>query len=389
VSESSSLAGNPAIYLDWNATTPLHPEVVAAMQQCAAEAWGNPSSVHRFGRLARERVEQARATMARHFAAHPRDLLFVSGGTEANNLAVLDAPALVTSELEHPSITRVAREFERKQRPVRWMAVRSNGQVALESLEQCLDGLPPGAVVTLQAVNHETGVIQPLSAAAPLVHRALAWLHVDAVQAFGKLDPATYLHGDSYSVAAHKIRGPKGIGALVWRCGRPAPQPLMFGGAQQRGFRPGTFDSVAVAGFESAFTLANAAMSSRSVLGSMRDELEAALAPIGASNTREAPRMEHVVSWFLPGWRGDELVAALDVEGLCISSGSACSAGTAEPSPVIQAMHGTERAVGTIRITLGETTTRAEIDRAAAIIRRVVARVALAGPEPGAPSSDA
>lgn len=345
------------------------------MQECAAEAWGNPSSVHRFGRIAREQVEQARAKLARHFACHPRDLLFVSGGTEANNLAVLDAPALITSELEHPSITRAARELERQQRMVRWIAVRKSGQIDLASLERCLDAVPNGAVVAVQAVNHETGVIQPLAEAAALAHGASAWLHVDAVQALGKLEPEKYLYGDSYSIAAHKIRGPKGIGALLWRCGRPAPRPLFFGGAQQRGFRPGTLDPVAVTGFAAAFALANASLADRGFLASLRDALEAQLTAVGESNCGDPPRLGHVSSWFVPGWSGDELVAALDVEGLCVSSGSACSAGTAEPSPVIRAMYDGERAAKTIRISLGETSTSAQLEQAAAIIRRVVSRL--------------
>lgn len=378
----------PVIYLDWNATTPLHPEVAATMQICAAEIWGNPASVHRLGRAARERIEQGRAAIARHFGAHPRDLLFVSGGTEANNLAVLDAPALVTSELEHPSITRCAHELERLQRPVRWVAVRPNGQLDLDALAQALEGLPRGTVVAIQAVNHETGVLQPLVDAAPLVRRAGAWLHVDAVQALGKVEPGSYLHGDSFSIAAHKIRGPKGIGALVWRCGRPAPRPLLFGGSQQRGFRPGTLDPVAVAGFFRALVLAEESLPNRVELSVLRDKLESLIGQVGESNVAAAPRVGHVVSWFVPTWRGDELVAALDVEGVCASSGSACSAGTSEPSPVIKAMHGDARASRTIRLSLGETTTRCELARAADIFLRVVARGTADGLVAGACSSN-
>jgi len=387
-SPNSGISGPAAIYLDWNATSPIHPQVLARMHQCAEEVWGNPSSVHRFGRAARELGEQARATIARNFGAHPRDLLFVSGGTEANNLGLLDAPGLVTSELEHPSITRCAKELERRQRPVRWLKVCTNGQVDLESLQQALQEVPRGAVVALQAVNHETGVIQPLAAAESIARRAGAWLHVDAVQALGKLDPSAYLFGDSFSIAAHKIRGPKGVGALIWRCGRPAPRPLLFGGQQQRGLRPGTPDPMSAAGFAVALDLAKSMLSSRAGIELLRNRLEANLARIGESNVLGSPRLGHVVSWYVPTWRSDELVAALDVEGVGVSGGSACSAGTAEPSAVISAMLGVERASRTIRLSLGDLTTPAEIELATTIIHRVVARAAQTQRTPGLASSD-
>lgn len=365
---------NEQVYLDYNATTPIAPEVIRAMSECAANVWGNPSSVHHYGRLARERIEQCRALVARYFGAHPRDTLFVSGGTEANNLALLDAPALVTSQLEHPSVTAAARELERQGRTVRWLEICRDGQIDVDSLRPCLRDLPARAVVAVQAVNHETGVLQPLAQVAEVVHEAGAWLHVDAVQGFGKLSREALLHGDSHSIAAHKIHGPKGIGALVWGCGRRAPSPLMFGGSQQRGFRPGTPDPVSITGFGVAFERALGKLAERSRLASQRARLESALMDCAAANVERSPRVDHVSSLFVPGWRGDELVAALDVEGLCVSSGSACSAGTSEPSPVIRAMHGVERARGTIRLSLGEGTTDRDIEFAIDVLRRVIAR---------------
>jgi cysteine desulfurase len=364
------------IYLDWNATTPVHPDVVRQMVECGAEAWGNPSSVHWFGRQARERVEQARAEIAGYFSVHPRDVVYVSGGTEANNLALLDAPALVTSIVEHPSVVRVARELSQRRRPVHWLSVNRFGQVDLESLQRALAGLPSGAVVAVQAVNHETGVIQPLSEVAELAHRAGAWLHVDAVQALGKIRREEYLCGDSFAIAAHKIRGPKGIGAMIWRCGRTAPRSILFGGSQQRGLRPGTLDPIAVVGMAAALSRITRSEVDDEPIAQLRDRLESDLAVISEPNVIGAPRVGHVSSLRVPGWRADELVAALDVERVCVSSGSACSAGTAEVSPVIRAMVGDERAAQTIRISLGETTTEAEITRACDVIRRVVERAA-------------
>lgn len=369
-----SLRQKAYVYLDWNATTPIHPRVIEVMAECARECWGNPSSVHWYGRGARERIEQVRAEIGKHFGAHPRDVVLVSGGTEANNLALLDAPALVTSMVEHPSVTQAARELERRGRVVRWLGVERSGQIDVASVAECLDGLPAHTVVAVQAVNHETGVIQPLADVAEVTRSHAAWLHVDAVQALGCLAPDAFAHGDSFSIAAHKIRGPKGVGALLWRCGRRAPTPLMFGGSQQRGRRPGTPDPVACVGFLAAFRHAMDQIGDRERLRTLRDHLETRLRDYVEPNVVEAPRVGHVASLFIPGWRGDELVAALDVEGICVSSGSACSAGTAEPSPVILAMHGPERALGTLRISIGESTTDDDIEQALATLRRIVAR---------------
>ncbi|HEY5958260.1 MAG TPA: cysteine desulfurase family protein [Polyangiaceae bacterium] len=366
--------GNAPIYLDWNATTPVHPAVQQQMLDAQTQLFGNPSSVHWFGRAAREGIESARASLAKAFAAHQRDVLFVSGGTEANNLALLDAKGLITSELEHPSVTRVAHELERRGKPVRWLPAMPTGLIDVDALAQAVEGMPSNSVVAVQAVNHETGVIQPLAVVADLAHRAGCYLHVDAVQAFGKLETEQFLHGDSFAIAAHKIRGPKGIGALIWRCGRSAPQPLLFGGSQQRGLRPGTPDPVSVIGFARAVELAASQVAARADIGKLRDRLELELGDVTRPNIEGAARLSHVASLYVPGWAGDELVAALDVEGLCVSSGSACSAGTAEPSPVIAAMHGADRARGTLRFSLGELTTDAEVTRACEITRRVVMR---------------
>jgi len=368
----------PVIYLDHNATTPPHPVVVAAMFEAASSTWGNSSSVHQIGRLARERIEQVRATIARAMGAHPRDLLFTSGGTEANNLALFDAPAIVTSRLEHPSITRVAEAVEKLGRKVRFLPVTPHGQIDHSTLDETLAQLPKGTVVAVQAVNHETGVVQPLEAISAITTTHQAWLHIDAVQAVGKLENLRFCHGDSYSIAAHKFRGPKGIGALIWRCGRPAPKPLLRGGSQQRGFRPGTLDPISVIGFGAAWERLSLSPSRHNQIAPLRDRLEAQLASVAISNfdaTAFVPeRLSHVSSLWIPQFRGEELVAALDLEGVCISSGSACSAGTAEASPVITAMYSTERALETVRVSLGEETTREEIDRAVVAFHRVLSR---------------
>jgi cysteine desulfurase len=291
----------------------------------------------------------------------------------------MDAPALVTSRLEHPSVTRAAEALTASGIAVRWLAVTPQGQVDISHLEALLGELPKGARVAVQAVNHETGVVQPLAAIAEVTARAGATLHVDAVQAIGKLDPSVWLHGDSYAVAAHKLRGPKGVGAFVWRCGRPVPRPLLHGGSQQRGFRPGTLDPISVIGFGAAWERLGDGPARNRALAPLRDRLEHAMGPRLQPNVSLAAagpqRLGHVASLYSPDFTGEELVAALDLEGICLSSGSACSAGTAEPSPAILAMHGASRAAHTIRLSLGETTTEDEIDRTLRALDLVLRRL--------------
>lgn len=353
------------VYLDWNATTPPLEAVVEVMAQAARSSWGNPASVHHTGRAARDLVETAREAIAGLVGVEARDVILTSGGTEANNLALHGVPALVTSLLEHPSVTRVAEALEAQGRPVRWLPVPENGRLEAAAVAEALIGLPEGAVVAVAAANHETGVIQPIGELAETVQRAKARLHVDAVQAVGKLPPADFALADTLSIAAHKLRGPKGIGALVHRPGR-APKPLLLGGSQERGRRPGTVDPVAAAGFRVAIEAAGAGLAERAAIGQLRDRLEVELVrrhgavPNGVS----APRLAHVSNVSIPDRAGDELVAALDLLGIAVSSGSACSAGTTEPSKIISAMVGRERARTALRASLGDATTGRDIELA-------------------------
>lgn len=361
------------VYLDWNATTPPLESVIDAMTQAARSSWGNPASVHRSGRAARDLVETAREAVARLVDAEARDVVLTSGGTEANNLALHQAPALVTSQLEHPSVTRVAEALEAKGRPVRWVQVPESGRLEPKAVADALSGLPAGALVAVAAANHETGVIQPIAELSELVRQAGAVLHVDAVQAVGKLPASTFAMADTLSIAAHKLRGPKGIGALVHRPGR-APKPLLLGGSQERGRRPGTVDPVAAVGFRVAAEAAIAGLPGRARLGVLRDQLEVHLTSTfgAATNGAGAPRLEHVSNLSFPERAGDELVAALDLLGVAISSGSACSAGTTEPSKVITAMLGTERARCAVRVSMGDATTARDIERALAAFERAL-----------------
>jgi cysteine desulfurase len=367
------------VYLDWNATTPPHPDVIEAMRRTLASAWANPASVHTPGRKAHAHVEDAREAVAALVGLDPRDVTLTSGGTEANNLALEHAFAatggkgiLVASRIEHPSIVRTAEHLADRGATVVWVAPEASGRVAPEAVEAALDQAgtqAPVTLVTLQAVNHETGVIQPVGEVAEIAHRRRALLHVDAVQAAGRLPREAWAGADMVSVAAHKIRGPKGIGALATRPGMKI-HPLLHGGAQERGIRPGTQDPAACAGFAVAAERARATPERYAALAPLRDrfedELRALGARVGAEPVRNgtAPRAPHVANLSWPGWRGDELCAALDLEGVAVSSGSACSAGTAETSPVLRAMLGEARAASAVRVSLGEETRDEEIDDA-------------------------
>jgi cysteine desulfurase len=369
------------VYFDWNATTPPLPGVVDAMSAVAREAWGNPSSVHAFGRAARARVEDAREAVAKLAKSDPRDVVLTSGGTEANNLGLRGAfsgaagGVLVTSRLEHPSVARVAEALEQEGRArVRWLRVLAAGTIDLEDLERAL---AEGEVrlVALQSVNAETGVLQPVREAIAIAHRAGALVHVDTVQSFGRTDDVAE-EADTRSLAAHKMRGPKSIGALVTRPGLSVA-PVLLGGSQERGIRPGTVDPVAAAGLAAAARHALSSPARWRALAPLRDSLEAGLLRIATGarvNGAAALRAPHVASVAFPSWTGPELVAALDLEGVAASGGSACSAGTAEPSAVLAAMGDLAAATSTVRFSLGEDTTADDVEAALTAAATVLAR---------------
>jgi cysteine desulfurase len=254
---------------------------------------------------------------------------------------------------------------------VSWVDVPPDGRLEPEAYREALAHLPRGSVAALAAANHETGVLQPIEAVALIAHELGATLHVDAVQALGKLAPETWRFADSLAIAAHKIRGPKGIGALAFR-GAHVPKPVLVGGSQERGLRPGTVDGVAAAGFLAALKRTAASPPRYAALAALRDDFELTFGGVASVNGEGVPRLPHVTNLSFAGVSGDELVAALDLLGVCVSSGSACSAGTTEPSTVISAMLGRERARAAVRVSLGEDTTKLEIQSAKSAIRRAL-----------------
>ncbi len=368
------------VYFDWNATTPPLQEVIDAMAIAARQEWGNPSSVHGVGRTAGAAVERGRQAVARLARCNARDVVLTSGGTEANNLALRSAfvrspGVLVTSRLEHPSVMRVAEALQREGRArVRWLRVLPEGTVDLEDLARALDDADV-RLVALQAVNPETGVVQPVHEAIALARNAGVRVHVDTVQAFGRTDEIAE-EADTRSLAAHKIRGPKSIGALIARPG-VFVEPILLGGGQERGLRPGTVDPIGAAGLAVAAHHALTSPARWAALGSLRDALEAGLyrlAPGARANGSRAVRAAHVTSIAFPGWAAAELVAALDLEGVAASGGSACSAGTAEPSATLEAMGDADAARSSVRFSLGEETTLGDIEAGLASAARVLQR---------------
>jgi cysteine desulfurase len=388
-SEAARPFGEPVtVYLDWNATSPRHPEVVRAMELAESEAWANPSSVHHSGRAARRHVEDARETLAKVLKVHPRDVVFTGGGTEANHLALSGARSVVTTRIEHPSIVKEAESLQAKGCQVVFAPVTPGGWVSPEAIDAALAVVtrdapaekPPECsnrfipLVAVSGANHETGVLQPIREIAEVVHSRGARLHVDAVQLLGR-GKLSHIEGfDSASVASHKLRGPKGVGALVHECGFLLT-PLGRGGAQEKGLRPGTIDATALAGFRAALLRVEQSEVAYRAAADLGDELRRTLVQLGGGKITlhgsDVPALGHVVNFRVAGWRGDELVAALDLEGICVSSGSACSAGTAEPSAVILAMLGAEAARGAVRVSFGESSSARDLEALVGALTRL------------------
>lgn len=351
------------LYWDWNATTPPHADVLAAMQEAWRGAWANSSSQHRLGRAARAEIEAVREQIGQLLAVHPRDVLFVSSGTEANNIALRHAAGLVVSRLDHPSVVRVAEQRAAEGAAVVWVPVPPSGRLSPEAIASGLAALPDairaGSIVVITAANHETGVLQEVTDLGERVRDQGARLHCDASQAIGKVATSHLSGADSWTISAHKIRGPQGVAALAWR-GAP-PTPVLLGGAQERGLRPGTPPGPLIVGFGAA--LARLDLRRYERIQPLRDRFEAAIGQHAWINGAGAPRLPHVSNASFAGWTGERLVAALDVRGVCVSTGSACRVGTAEPSAAVAAMAGAERAKGAVRVSLGEDADDAQLER--------------------------
>ena len=362
------MAMTERIYLDWNATAPLRGEARAAAL-AALEVNGNPSSVHGEGRAARRLVEQAREQVAALVGAEPRNVVFTSGGTEANMLALVPREPrqrLLASAIEHPSVLAGGR-FPAG--GVERLPVSGDGQIDLAALEQGLAALGSPVLVSIMAANNETGIVQPVSQAARLVHSAGGLLHVDAVQAAGRIAcDITAMGGDLLTLSAHKIGGPKGVGALIGRTGLDAVKPLITGGGQERGARAGTENVPGIAGFGAAAATARTALAADAArMAALRDRLESGLkvaSPEVVIFGIEAERLPNTTLFGASGMKAETAVIAFDLEGVAVSAGAACSSGKVQASHVLAAMGvPPQLARAAVRVSLGPTTTESDVDR--------------------------
>lgn len=386
-------------YLDHAATTPMRPEAIAALAEEAART-GNPSSLHDAGRAARKVVEEARELVADRLGAHPTEVVFTSGGTEADNVAVRGLgraaragagarPRIVTSGVEHHAVLDPAAWLaERAGADVVVLPVDRTGAVLLDALEEALaDGRGGGAVVSVMWANNEVGTVQPVADVVGLARAHGAFVHSDAVQAVGRLPVDVAASGlDAMTVSAHKLGGPVGVGALVVRRGVPV-EPLVRGGGQERGLRPGTVPVALIRAFAVALDLAVAQREAEAVrLAALRDALVAGVLrevpdavvrgawPDGGTGADGPARLPGNAHLTFPGCDSEALLFGLDRAGVAASAGSACQAGVQRASHVLAAMGVPEaEARGALRFSLGWTSTAADVEAVTQVIGEVVA----------------
>jgi cysteine desulfurase len=365
------------IYLDHNATTPLDPRVFEAMRPWLLGGFGNPSSLHFFGQRARAAVEDARGQVAALIGASLPEIVFTSGGTEADNLALRGAMAaapagrrkLVVSAIEHHAVLNPAWALAGAGFAVEVVRVDSEGRLDLDDLRRRLD--ESTGLLSVMLANNETGALQPVAEAAALGHEKGALVHCDAVQAAGKVPVDVSVLGcDLLSLSAHKLYGPQGVGALYVRRGTTM-QALQRGGAQERNRRAGTENVAGAVGFGRAAEIAGAdLLDEQARLARLRDRLEGQLLAFpGARAHGLGARVPNTTNVSFEGADAEGLLLALDLAGIAVSTGAACAAGAAEPSHVLVAMGlPLERVQASLRLSLGRGTTEADVDRAAAAI---------------------
>lgn len=373
------------IYLDNNSTTAVDPVAIEAMTRCMREEWGNPSSSHGAGQKARRAVEQAREQVAALIGVRPREIIFTSGGTEADNLAILGTlaanasrPHVVLSAVEHAAVYTLSEQLESSGQRVTRIGVNSSGALNVDELERSVGA--DTAVVCLMLANNETGVIMDVARAAAVAHSVGAVLLVDAVQAIGKLPvDVKAMDADLVSISAHKFHGPKGIGLLYVKPGTRL-RSQHVGGHQERDIRPGTENVAGIVGMGAAAEVAARELARAPArMANLRDRLESAILqaiPGATVNGGGAPRLCNTTNIAFPRIDAEALIIALSEAGVCVSAGSACASGSMEPSHVLKAM-GVSPAMarGSIRFSVSRLTTDAEIDGAIDHIIRAAKRI--------------
>ncbi|MBZ5698245.1 MAG: cysteine desulfurase NifS [Acidobacteriia bacterium] len=374
------------VYFDHNATTPVAPEVLAAMLPYFSEEYGNASSIHTFGQRGRGAVEQARESVAALLGARPAEIMFSSGGTESNNHAIFgvvgaasgERKHVITSAIEHSAVLDPCEALQRRGVAVTVLPVDREGLVNPEDVRRAIR--PETVLITIMLANNELGTLEPIEEIGKIAAETGVTVHTDAVQAAGKVPiDVTRLGVHLLSISAHKLYGPKGVGALYVRKGTRL-EPLMYGGHSERDRRPGTEDVPGIAGLGKAAELAMMRMKEeRQRIAALRDRLEKGLlerVPYARVNGSRAHRMPNTTNLTFPFVEGEAMVIALDLQGIACSTGAACSSGAVKPSHVLTAIGlAPEDARATLRLSLGHQTTNEEIDYALDTIPPVIERL--------------
>jgi cysteine desulfurase len=375
------------VYLDHNATTPVEPEVLDVMLPYFSGDYGNASSIHTFGQKARSAVETAREQVAALIGARPQEIVFASGGTEADNHAIFGiaesaTPPLhvITTAIEHEAVLNTCQSLEKRGVSVTYLPVDRDGRIDLTMLRETLRGHPETGLITVMHANNELGTVQPLEEIGGIAAESDVYFHTDAVQSAGKIPiDVAACKLDLLSLSGHKLYAPKGIGALYVRGGTRLRQ-LLYGGHHQRGFRPGTENVAGIVGLGKAAQVARASLAEDAKrVATLRDTLERTLlqrVPDARVNGAGSPRTPNTTNITFPGIEGEALVIALDLKGLACSTGAACSSGAVEPSHVLTAIGlSADEARASLRFSLGRHTTAADIDFALQVVPAAVAQL--------------
>src|SRR6266567_303384 len=383
------------VYLDFNATTPVQPEVLDAMLPYFSGEFGNAASIHTFGQKARAGVEMAREQVAALIGARPQEIVFTSGGTESDNHAIFgivsssftsftsstsltSPPHIITTAIEHEAVLNACQALEKEGERVTYLPTDSQGQIDLDELRRAIR--PETVLITIMHANNELGTVQPLEDIGRIAAEADIYFHTDAVQSAGKIPiDVNALQVDLLSLSGHKLYAPKGIGALYVRGGTRLRQ-LLYGGHHQRGFRPGTENVAAIVGFGKAAEISRKSLAADAQrMSFLRDMLQHGLVqrvPQSRVNGGEAPRTPNTTNLLFPGVEGEALLIALDLKGLACSTGAACSSGAIEPSHVLTAIGlPPEEARASLRFSLGRHTTEADVDFALRVVPAAVAQL--------------